>query len=401
MNHEPWHDWLPGVLSQRQVRELFQRDYLRDALLESIEYSAIDLHLSDEGYELVNGSVKPWGATSYLKEIGAAGLVEKLVPRSDGTYALAAKKTYLFKLRERLHIGYVNAASTIHGQATAKSSVGRVDVLARLIVDGMDSYEEYSPDKAGKGSGDLFLEITPMTFGVLVKAGISLSQLRLFCGRPAEIQGEEVYRALIKGGEKPDGSLSVDLSDVQIGGLGTAAFCADPSELAQETGEHAPIPLWNAGARPEPWKYWRFERADAHKRLRIRGGSFYLLRSKERLALPAGVAVYCRAIDETIGEIRIHYAGFAHPFFGRERKDKDIGTPLIFEVRGHDIDVSLRDGEKLARLVFYRMSEESIEDMSKKSDYSDQSLRLSKFFDKWPEQLQDCGGGRVRPVSGM
>lgn len=29
-----------------------------------------------------------------------------------------------------------------------------------------------------------------------------------------------------------------------------------------------------------------------------------------------GVAVYCRPSDETIGEMRIHYAGFVHPGFG-------------------------------------------------------------------------------------
>ena len=32
-----------------------------------------------------------------------------------------------------------------YGQATAKSSVGRLDVLARLIVDGMDHYEAFHP----------------------------------------------------------------------------------------------------------------------------------------------------------------------------------------------------------------------------------------------------------------
>jgi dCTP deaminase len=77
----------------------------------------------------------------------------------------------------------------------------------------------------------------------------------------------------------------------------------------------------------------------------------------EHISLSGEIAVYCRAIDETIGEMRIHYAGFVHPLFGRERKDRKHGTPLIFEVRGHDVGVTLTDGEKMARLTFYRMSE--------------------------------------------
>ena len=43
-------------------------------------------------------------------------------------------------------------------------------------------------------------------------------------------------------------------------------------------------------------------------------------------------------------------------FFGKNRKDKKEGTPLILEVRGHDVNVSLQDKEKMARLIFYRMS---------------------------------------------
>jgi dCTP deaminase len=119
--------------------------------------------------------------------------------------------------------------------------------------------------------------------------------------------------------------------------------------------------------------------------------SFYILRSKELIALPSGVAVYCRAIDETLGEMRIHYAGFVHPFFGRDRSDDKIGTPLIFEVRGHDVGVLLKDGEKLAKLTFYRMAEDCQKEPAatlaavKKdtSDYGEQTLELSKFFGKW------------------
>ncbi len=117
------------------------------------------------------------------------------------------------------------------------------------------------------------------------------------------------------------------------------------------------------------------------------------LRSKEKIALTKGIAVYCRAIDETLGEMRIHYAGFAHPLFGRSRDDDKVGKPLIFEVRAHNVKVNLRDGEKLAHLIFYRMSEDVLEEKeslvgAEKSGYEDQDLKLSGYFGKWPEKLK-------------
>ena len=79
--------------------------------------------------------------------------------------------------------------------------------------------------------------------------------------------------------------------------------------------------------------------------------------------------------------MRIHYAGFVHPLFGLDRKDGKTGTPLIFEVRGHDVEVLLSNAEKMARLTFYRMSKDC--ESGTPSEYSDQILQLSKFFGKW------------------
>lgn len=132
----------------------------------------------------------------------------------------------------------------------------------------------------------------------------------------------------------------------------------------------------------------------------IEKDKFYLLRSKEKISVPPGIAIYCRASDETIGEMRIHYAGFAHPYFGYERNDGVEGTPLIFEVRGHQVNVTLTDGEKMANLTFYRMSkdgekEESKNGEKKESSYQKQSLQLSKFFAPWPDKIKVKEDGTI------
>jgi len=77
--------------------------------------------------------------------------------------------------------------------------------------------------------------------------------------------------------------------------------------------------------------------------------------------------------------MRIHYAGFVHPKFGYQRADGFEGTPLIFEVKGHDFNVTLTNEEVMARLTFYRMSQDS----DVESTYGKQTLQLSKFFKPW------------------
>jgi dCTP deaminase len=280
--------------------------------------------------------------------------------------------------------------NSIYGQATAKSSVGRLDVLARLIVDGMDTYEGFDPKK--EPTGNMFLEITPITFDVRVKPGISLTQLRLFYGEPraVRIRSDELYKTVLQGPGAADGSLSVHLENEKIGGLNVAAFCAMGKAQGSE-----PIPLWKEPKnRTNPCRHWRFKEASGN-RLKIEKELFYIIRSKERIAVPPGIAVYCRASDETIGEMRIHYAGFVHPWFGRLRTDKEKGTPLIFEVRGHQVNVNLTDGEKMAKLIFYRMSKDVENPSAPADEYGSQTLKLSKFFADWPEKLKGNDDGVV------
>jgi dCTP deaminase len=391
VNKGPWDGWLPGVLTKSQVRELVRGGFIRGASTASgdLDYSSIDLRIAGEAYELT-ACVKPFGR-DFLGALRQQKLATPVAAQADDSYVLTRRHSYLFRLMER--IPEFNG-TPIYGSATAKSSIGRMDVLARLIVDGMDEYEGFEPDKAC--GGDMFLEVTPMTFNVRVKPGIALTQLRLYKGRQVEslIRGQTLLATVFDGHSASAGpTLSVDLSPDVISGIGVSAFSA-PLQQEAPTGV---IDLWNKpeDQKPKPWEHWKFEVVDENRRLRIVKDRFYIIRSRERIHLPKGIAVYCRASDETIGEMRIHYAGFVHPFFGLERDDGTRGTPLIFEVRGHDIDVSLMDQEKMARLEFYRMSEDAVKD-EQPGRYSTQSLQLSKFFAAWPPEA-DCTNGIVTP----
>ncbi len=391
---EPWDDWIPGVLNKEQMGHLLEKGLIigkpKPEWVDSLDESSLDVSLSDEAFKMTGGSAKPSQKDKYsflLEQLG-----EPFPASSEGIFTLEPRKTYVFKLRERLNQRLLMDAQ-IYGQATAKSSVGRVDVLARLIVDGMDTYECFDAAKLANSNGDMYLEVTPITFYVKVREGRSLSQLRLFRGKPevAEIGGEVLYKTVLDGPGADNGSLTVDLENLPISGQHVAAFCA-----VKNSPETA-VPLWKevSGKRPDPCKYWKFVPSDSAKRLKITETSFYLLRSKERIHVPRGVAIYCRASDETIGEMRIHYAGFVHPLFGKERQGPKPGTPLMFEVRGHQVDVSLADGEKMANLTFYRMSQDCGD--AEPSPYNEQELNLSNFFESWPTKLRRNADGTVEP----
>jgi dCTP deaminase len=237
----------------------------------------------------------------------------------------------------------------------------------------------------------MFLEITPITFNIKVKENVSLSQIRFFLGKPSEsiIPNETISKIVLKGSQHRDGTLSIDLTNERVNGQKTTAFQAQ-----SKTDDY--IPIWEKSVL-DPEKYWKCippTSSEGKYRFTIEPDEFYILRSKERIALPKGVAVYCQAMDETLGEMRIHYAGFAHPFFGSNRTDLREGTPLIFEVRGHNVMVNLTDGEKLARLIFYRMSEDCVDSSAQQAKptanpdpYNNQELLLSKVFKKWPKDF--------------
>ncbi len=104
MSNEPWKDWIPGVLSHSQMEKLCkngditnQKQTTDDEL--KIGSSSIDLHLTDEGYEMVQGSVKPFG-DKYLFEVKKNELAKELQQNDNKEYLLDRRKNYLFKITE-------------------------------------------------------------------------------------------------------------------------------------------------------------------------------------------------------------------------------------------------------------------------------------------------------------
>src|SRR5258707_1094984 len=82
----PWKEWIPGVLNDVQLTSLCEKGLITGTSLESLKgaigLSSIDLSLTDEGYELIEGAVKPVGPDAYDWFIKNHGLA-KILERSD------------------------------------------------------------------------------------------------------------------------------------------------------------------------------------------------------------------------------------------------------------------------------------------------------------------------------
>jgi dCTP deaminase len=176
----------PGVLNKLQLVNLCNEDILEDVIddfeEEGSDPSAFDLHLSKEGHEL-KGSIKSLYNTSVAEILPNKDICIQTIDLTEQK-ELKAKHTYLVQLKEKVRFTEFLA---FHGRATGRSSVGRLDILTRLLVDKHPRYDEVPSNH----SGPLYLEITPITFSVIVKEGVSLNQLRIFKGRPEQSELRE------------------------------------------------------------------------------------------------------------------------------------------------------------------------------------------------------------------
>jgi len=148
----PWDEWIPGVLNKRQMGELLDGGFITSSgSRPKLDHSSINLSLADEAYIMSKGSVKP-SDPPYDRFVSKKIKRAQKISATDSVYKLEKQHTYVFKLQEKLEAP-LREAGLIYGQATAKSTVGRVDVLARLIVDGMTTYEFFDPEGLQKRVG--------------------------------------------------------------------------------------------------------------------------------------------------------------------------------------------------------------------------------------------------------
>src|SRR5262245_34696341 len=146
MKKNCWRNWVPGVLSNKQVRDLISEECLMNLDPDSgdLDPSAIDLRLQPgKAWKMKLGAIKPFGE-KFEELLQNSDFAEEI--RLEQPLELATRTTYVFKLKLEFTPHFMEQRC-FYGHATGRSSVGRVDVLTRLIVDGMDEYEGFTADR--------------------------------------------------------------------------------------------------------------------------------------------------------------------------------------------------------------------------------------------------------------
>jgi dCTP deaminase len=369
-----------GILPWQEIKRLVQvgRISANPEVSDSqLQPASLDLRLGQQAYRVEASFLRGRSATLLTKVHEL--LVDKIDLSQPTPPLLEPRVVYIIPLLERLKL-----PDDIRGKANPKSTTGRLDIFTRLITECGDEF-----DRVPKGySGELYVEVSSRTFPIRLRAGMKLNQLRfergnlesLGNGNLRQLTNEQhlIYDAAGSPGKThiDDGVvITVDLEGDD--GSDTVAYKARGSDLLIELDRinyYDPADFWEAIPRP------------ADGRIILDTGGFYLLGSKKRVRVPLDHAAEMVAHDPSMGEFRVHYAGFFDPGFGYGANGEIPGTKAVLEVRAYEVPILLEDDHLVGRLHYYPMASKPgrVYGASIGSSYQKQGLALSKQF-KRPE----------------
>ncbi len=356
-----------GILPDREIAALFRDGALASARpldKDQIQPASLDLRLGTRAWR-VRASFLPGPSHTVADKLERLKLHE--IDLSEGA-ALETGCVYVVPLLESLALpGDVSAS------ANPKSSTGRLDIFTRVMT---DHAQEFDKIPAGY-NGPLYIEVSPRTFPVVVRAGSRLSQIRFRTGNAilSEADLHQLHdREKLVAAESPNISgggiaLSIDLT-------------GDANRLIGYRGKrHTGLIDVDKRAAHDVLDFWEplYDRGAGE--LILDPDEFYILVSREAVHVPPLHAAEMTPFDPLVGEFRVHYAGFFDPGFGHSAAG-GTGSRAVLEVRSHDVPFILEHGQIVGRLVYERMRArpDALYGTDLGSNYQAQGLKLSKHF---------------------
>ncbi len=361
-----------GILPDRDIAKLIEggRISAEGGVDQSqIQPASLDLRLGATAWR-VRASFLPGKASTVQAKIDRLKMHQ-----IDLTKPVVLEKgcVYIAELMEELKL-----PADIAGYANPKSSTGRLDIFTRLITDCGAEFEGVAAGYKGK----LYVEIMPHTFSVLAQQGTRLNQIRFVRGNPppSDTKLTELDQALQLVYSDSDGPLpaiiknglwiSVDLEGDASNGI-----------IGYRAKHHAPLIDLSKLNHYDPLDFWEPIARNAERSLVLSPDDFYILVSRERVRIPNSHAASMVPYDPSVGEFRIHYAGFFDPGFGYGANNLK-GARAVLEVRSHDVPFMIEHGQDVGRLIYERLlgEPEKIYGVNIGSNYQSQGLKLSKQF---------------------
>ncbi len=373
-----------GIFPSQKINEMLSSGEVKTTMIpfdnDQIQPASIDLRLGDYAYP-VDTSFLPGKGMKVLEKLKQLDdqFDDFKIDLSKGA-VLEKGRVYVIRLLESIYL-----KSEVAAFANPKSSTGRLDILTRLIADYATSF-----DQVNEGyKGELFIEVAPRSFSVVVKTGTRLNQLRFRRTRGEEaksIPAPEWKRLLDEGQIVDSGDHEKNARSIKTGML---PFTVD----LRGAGKEGDIIGYRAKKHTkrielerrnyDPLDFWEPIRFHKSTSLILDPDEFYILMTKEAIAVPPEYAAEMMPYDTRAGEFRVHYAGFFDPGFGWNAKVNKAGSSRgVLEVRSHEVPFLLEHGQTVGWLRYERMAArpELLYGQDTNSNYQGQSLKLAKQF---------------------
>ncbi|HEU4646678.1 MAG TPA: 2'-deoxycytidine 5'-triphosphate deaminase [Burkholderiales bacterium] len=373
-----------GFLPSQKIREMLDsgeiKPLMRPIEADQVQPASIDLRLGDYAYP-IDTSFLPGNSIKVFDKLKQLdGQYDKFKIDLRNGAVLEKGRIYVIPLQEA-----INLRSDVAAFSNPKSSTGRLDILTRLIADGIAAF-----DQVGEGfKGELYIEVAPRSFSVVVRTGTRLNQLRFRRTRgedPKSITASD-WAQLLEGGRVVDfRDPERKTSSVRTGVLPFTVDLKGSGKEGELIGYRAKrhtrrIDLDRRDYDPlEFWEPIRFHRASS---LILDPDEFYILMTREAIAVPPEYAAEMMPYDTRAGEFRVHYAGFFDPGFGWDTSTHRAGSSRgVLEVRSHEIPFLLEHGQTVGWLRYERMAArpDMLYGEGVQSNYQGQGLKLAKQF---------------------
>lgn len=354
----------PGVLADHQITQMIADGQISASAPVSagqIQPASLDLRLGDVAYRVRASFLAGRDRTVTDR------LQQFQMHEIDLTGGAVLEKgcVYVVPLIESLSLPAGMTAA-----ASAKSSIGRLDLLTRVIT---DHGIEFDRVPAGY-TGPLYVEICPRSFSVVAQTGQMLNQIIFRNGKTlmsdVELQALHAETPIVNGEAVISDGLgfSVDLRPTDGDLVGYRAKPHTGVIDLGKLGHYAPEDYWEEVRTDKGW-------------IILDPGAFYILVSREAIAIPPMAAAEMAPYIAMVGEFRVHYAGFFDPGFGYAEAGGS-GSRGVLEVRCHEAPFVLEHGQIVGRLVYEHMAAmpQALYGREIKSNYQGQGLKLSKHF---------------------
>jgi dCTP deaminase len=341
---------------------------------DQIQPASIDLRLAEVAYR-VRASFLPGARARVRDKLGFLSMHQIDLRRGA---VLEKDCVYIVPLVEHLALRRRTTAL-----ANPKSSIGRLDVFARVITDYGVEF-----DRVRDGyKGPLYAEVSPRSFSILVRAGSRLVQLRIRRGSPAV--SDTALRRLHEevGLVEPPAGAPATAGTIRDGLAFTVDVAGAEADgvVGYKARRHTDLIDVDRVRHYDPLDFW--EPVRAHRGTAARGGivldphDFYILASREAVVVPPDHAAEMLPYHTFVGEFRVHFAGFFDPGFGTPETG-GAGSRAVLEVRSHEVPFLIEDGQVLGRLVYERLiaRPDKLYGRAIGSSYQRQGLALSKHF---------------------